>query len=243
MTEILRYECSDSVATITMDDGKVNSISLAMLAELNRGLDRAEQDDAVAVITGRNGVFSGGFDLETFKQGGEPLHQMLRGGADLVSRVLSFPRPVVIACSGHAVAMGAFLAMSGDMRIGVAGDFKVLCNEVAIGLTVPRALIEISRSRLTPSHFNRALVTAETYSPEGAVEAGFLDRIVPVAELANEAASAARRLATLNARAHAQTKLLVRERALEAIRAGTASELGSYEIFLDTIGAALKVKR
>jgi len=243
MTEILRYECSDSIATITMDDGKVNCISLAMLAELNRGLDRAEEEGAVVVITGRDGMFSGGFDLETFKQGGEPLYQMLRGGAELVSRILSFPRPVVIACNGHAVAMGAFLAMSGDVRIGVAGDFKVLCNEVAIGLTVPRALIEISRSRLTPSHFNRALATAETFSPEGAVEAGFLDRIVPVADLAKEAASAARGLAKLNARAHAQTKLLVRDRALEAIRAGTAGELGSYEIFLDTIGAALKMKR
>jgi enoyl-CoA hydratase len=243
MTEILRYERSDSVATITMDDGKVNCISLAMLAELNRALDQAEEDKAVVVLTGRDGMFSGGFDLETFKQGGEPLYQMLRGGADLASRILSFPRPVVIACNGHAIAMGAFLAMSGDVRIGAAGDFKLVCNEVAIGLTVPRALIEITRSRLAPSHFNRALATAETYSPEGAAEAGFLDRVVPAADLAKEAASAARGLRKLNARAHAQTKLLVREHALEAIRAGTASELGSYEVFSDTIGAALKVKR
>ena len=243
MTEILRYECSESIATITMDDGKVNCISLAMLAELNRALDRAEEDKAIVMLTGRDGMFSGGFDLGTFKQGGEPLYQMLKGGADLAARILSFPRPVVIACNGHAVAMGAFLAMSGDVRIGAAGDFKVVCNEVAIGLTVPRALIEITRSRLAPSHFNRALVTAETYSPEGAVEAGFLDRVVPLADVAKEAASAARGLSKLNARAHAQTKLLVRERALEAIRAGTASELGSYEVFLETIGAALKMGR
>ena len=232
MTEILRYECSESIATITMDDGKVNCISLAMLAELNRALDRAEEDKAIVMLTGRDGMFSGGFDLGTFK-----------GGADLAARILSFPRPVVIACNGHAVAMGAFLAMSGDVRIGAAGDFNVVCNEVAIGLTVPRALIEITRSRLAPSHFNRALVTAETYSPEGAVEAGFLDRVVPLADVAKEAASAARGLSKLNARAHAQTKLLVRERALEAIRAGTASELGSYEVFLETIGAALKMGR
>lgn len=243
MTEILRYECSESIATITMDDGKVNCVSLAMLAELNRALDQAEADKAIVVLTGREGMFSGGFDLETFKQGGEPLFKMLRGGADLLARILSFPRPVVTAVNGHAVAMGAFMAMTGDVRIGTAGPFKIVCNEVAIGLTVPKALIEVTRCRLTPSHFNRALNNAEVYSPEGAVEAGFVDRVVPAADLADEAAGAARALGKLNARAHAQTKLLVREAALQAIGAGTASELGSYEVFLDTIGVALKMGR
>lgn len=243
MTEILRYERSGPVATITMDDGKVNSMSLEMLAELNRALDQAQKDKVAVLITGREGVFCGGFDLATFKRGGEAVYQMLKGGAELATRVMAFPAPVVTACSGHAVAMGAFLAMSADVRIGASGAFKIVCNEVAIGLTLPRFGIEVARHRLTPSHFNRALITAETYSPEAAVEAGFLDRVVPAADLVTEATNAANALTKLDAKAHVESKLLVRERALAAMRAAIESELGSFDVFLNTIGSAIKIGR
>ncbi len=243
MTDLLRYERSGPVVTITMDDGKVNCLSLPMLAELNRALDQAQEDDAVVVLTGRQGMFSGGFDLETFKRGGEPVYQMLKDGAELLTRVLSFPRPVVTACSGHAVAMGAFLTMSGDVRIGAGGPFKIVCNEVAIGLTMPRFAIELSRSRLTPSHFNRAMINAETYSPEAAVEAGFLDRVVPASDLQTQAVEAATALTNLNPRAHAETKLLVRQQTQDALREAIAIELGSIDVFVETIGSAMKAGR
>ncbi len=243
MTDLLRYQRSGPVATITMDDGKVNCLSLPMLAELNRAFDQAQEDDAVVVLTGREGMFCGGFDLATFQQGGEPVYRMLKEGAELLTRVLSFPRPVVTACSGHAVAMGAFLTMSGDVRIGAAGSFKIVCNEVAIGLTMPRFAIELSRSRLTPSHFNRAMINAEIFSPEAAVEAGFFDRVVPAADLLTQAGEAAQALTKLNARAHAETKLLVRQQTQDALRKAIAAELGSIDVFVDTIGSAIKVGR
>jgi enoyl-CoA hydratase len=243
MTEILRYELSGPLATITMDDGKVNCMSLRMQSELNRALDQAEKDRATVVLTGREGVFCGGFDLATFRQGGEDLYRMLKGGAELAVRVMAFPTPVVTACSGHAVAMGAFLAISADARIGAAGPFKIVCNEVAIGLTLPRFGIEIVRHRLTPAHFNRALINAETYSPEAAVEAGFLDRVVPAADLLAEATNVAKSLTQLNAKAHAETKLLVREHALGALRVAIESELGSFDVFLGTIARAMSVGR
>jgi len=222
-----------------MDDGKVNCMSLTMLAEMNRALDQAEQDKATVVITGRKGLFCGGFDLATFKQGGEPLYQMLKGGAELAARVMAFPTPVVTACNGHAVAMGVFLAISADARIGAAGPFKIVCNEVAIGLTLPRFAIEIVRHRLTPAHFNRALVNAETYSPEQAVEAGFFDRVVPSDELMTEAIQVGHALTGLHPRAHAQSKLLVREQALDAIRAAIEEEYGSFEIFVAAVAGGL----
>lgn len=241
MTELLGYERSGAVATITLDDGKVNCLSLPMLAELNRAFDQAATDDAVVVLTGREGMFCGGFDLATFKKGGEPVYQMLKEGAELVQRILQFPRPVVIACSGHAVAMGAFLTMSGDVRIGAQGSFKVVCNEVAIGLTMPRFAIELSRSRLTPSHFNRALINAEVFSPDGAVKAGFLDRVVPPSDLRAEATRAAEALTKLHPRAFAETKKLVHAEALERLHTAIETELGSISVFVDTIGAAMSV--
>lgn len=93
---------------------------------------------------------------------------------------MPFPQPVVVACSGHAIAMGAFLLLSADHRVGVTGSsHKITANEVAIGLTMPRAAVEICRQRLAPAHFQRALNLAEPYTPDSAVEAGFLDSAVP----------------------------------------------------------------
>ncbi len=239
MTELLHYERSGAVATITMNDGKVNCLSLPMLAELNGALDRAQEDDAVPVITGREGMFCGGFDLATFQQGGEPVYRMHNEGAELLIRVLTFERPVVVACSGHAVAMGAFLTMSADARIGAQGAFKIVCNEVAIGLTMPRFAIEISRSRLTPSHFNRAMINAEVFGPDAAVEAGFLDRVVPPSDLQAEAVRTAEALTKLNARAFAETKKLVHAEALDRLHKAIETELGSIEVFIGTIGRAM----
>src|SRR5438309_5115025 len=140
---LVSYRCDDDVAMIAMDDVKVNVLSPAMLGELDAALDRAVADRAVVVVTGREGVFSAGFDLPVLRAGGSVALAMLRAGFELAQRILSFPSPVVIACTGHAVAMGVFLLLSGDYRIGGAGPYKVTANEVAIGLTMPRAAVEI----------------------------------------------------------------------------------------------------
>lgn len=228
MGSLVRYDFDGSVARITMDDGKVNVLSQEMLAELNEALGRAEADAAVVALTGRAGVFSAGFDLKVLRAGGPNARTMLRAGFELAERMLSFPMPVVIACTGHAVAMGVFLVLSGDYRIGVAGRYKITANEVAIGLTLPRAAIEICRQRLTPAHFSRATVLAEVFPPAGAVEAGFLDRVVEAAEFDQELATALAGIAQLDMTAHAATKLRVRKQALtaihEAIQLETASD-------------------
>ena len=218
MTRV-HYELRDSVAAITMDDGKVNVLSLAMATELNAALDRAAADRAVVLLSGRERIFSAGFDLETLRAGGPDAVAMLRAGFELSARLLAFPMPVVIACPGHAVAMGVFLLLAGDYRLGADGPYRITANEVAIGLTLPRAAIEILRQRLTPAAFNRAVTLAEPFAPVDAVTAGFLDRVVPAAELQDTAAAIARQLGTLDMGAHAASKLRARAPALAAIRA------------------------
>ena len=177
------YRCAESVARITMDDGRVNVLSLPMQAELHEALDQAEKDEAVVIMTGRMGVFSGGFDLGVLRAGGEDALRMLKGGFELAERLLSFPFPVVIACSGHAIAMALFVVLSGDYRIGVTGDARLTANEVAIGLTLPRAAIEVCRQRLAPAAFTRVALLAEPFSGQRAVEAGLLDEVVDAADL------------------------------------------------------------
>jgi enoyl-CoA hydratase/carnithine racemase len=218
------YEVDGAVATIAMDDGKANVLSPAMLTELGAALDRAEADRAVVVLTGREGRFSGGFDLSVINAGGQEAVGMIRGGFELAARLLTFPTPVVIAASGHAVAMASFLLLSGDYRVGAAGPYKITANEVAIGMVMPYAAIEICRQRLAPAHFHRAIALAEVYSPEGAVEAGFLDRVAPADELRRTAHDIAAGLAELDLAAHAASKLRAREAALTAIRAAIEAD-------------------
>ncbi|HET7503103.1 MAG TPA: crotonase/enoyl-CoA hydratase family protein [Kofleriaceae bacterium] len=226
--DIVNYRLEASIATITMDDGKVNALSLAMQGQLQRALDRAQDDRAAVVVTGRAGVFSAGFDLRVIKAGGPDAGAMVRGGFELAERLLAFPAPVVIACPGHAIAMASFVLLSVDYRVGAAGAFKITANEVAIGLPMPQAAIEICRQRLTPSHFHRAVVLAEVFSPEDAVAAGFLDRVVAPGELAQAARGTAEALAGLDRAAHAATKRRTRADTLKAIRAAMELDAAAF---------------
>jgi enoyl-CoA hydratase len=210
-----------------MDDGKVNALSIEMLKAVLAALDRTEEDEAVVVLTGREGYFSAGFDLNVFSERQDEIVEMLTLGARLAERILSFPTPVLVACSGHAIAAGTFPALAADLRIGVAGPYKLGLNEVKIGLTVPLYVVELARQRLSPAEFNRSLLTANMYAPEEAAAAGLLDRVVAPEELAAASREAAGELAGLDMAAHWATKQRVRERALDALRAAIDAELAS----------------
>jgi enoyl-CoA hydratase/carnithine racemase len=212
---LVSYELSPAgsdaaVATIRMDDGKVNVLSIAMQDELRAALDRAEADGAAVLLTGREGVFSAGFDLPVLMARDERSEAMAQGGFQLAYRLLSYPAPVVIACSGHAIAMGLFLLFSGDYRIGAAGQYKLTANEVTFGVPVPTTAIEILRQRLAPATVLRATALAEPFSPANAVQTGFLDRVVEPAELMAAATGVAVALAALDRPSHALTKQRVR---------------------------------
>lgn len=223
MDSIVSYRLDGPVATIVMDDGKVNAMSSRMIGEVNAALDRAQADRAVVVLTGRDGVFSAGFDLTTLRAGGDEAIAMVRAGFELAERVLSFPFPVVVACTGHAVAMGVFLVLSGDYRVGAEGTYRIVANEVAIGIPLPDPAIEIMRNRLTPSAFNRAGILAEPFSPANAVEAGFLDSVVPLDALSDTANAVAVAASTVDLEAHAETKRRLRRATLAGIRAALPS--------------------
>jgi enoyl-CoA hydratase len=218
MSELVSYQHTGRVSTIVMDDGKANALSLAMLSAINEAFDRALSDKAMVVFTGRPGIFSGGFDLKVLRAGGPDAALMLEQGFRLALRLLEHPFPVVIACNGHAVAMGSFLLLSADYRVGANGPYRLVANEVAIGLTMPQTAIEICRQRLAPAHFNRAVILSESYTPSDGVAAGFLDRVVEGVDLLPTATSVADSFSALDQRAHATTKLQARALALESIR-------------------------
>ena len=221
------YRLADGVATITMDDGKVNALSPRMLGELNIALDRAEADGAAVVLAGRGGIFSAGFDLAVLGDGGAAAAEMVRSGFELAARLLEFPAPVLAVCTGHAVAMGAFLLLSADYRIGLAGPFRITANEVAIGLTMPTAAVELCRARLTPAAFSRAVTLAEVYSPPEAAAAGFLDRAVDQPDLSGAVSAVTDWFARLDRGAHVATKARARRALAQAVIAAAQAEFGA----------------
>ena len=208
-----------------MDDGKRNALSPAMFDEIYAALERAEREGAALVITGREGVLSAGFDLKVMKSGGVQAVKMLRAGYALTARLLSFPAPVVIASPGHAYAMGAFMLLSGDYRFGVPGPYTYVANEVAIGLPMPRVACEVLRLRLNPAARERAVVLSEEFSPEEALQVGFVDALVPAERLLDAARDKAAALLNLDAAAHALTKKRLRADTLTNIRTALPLDL------------------
>ncbi|MCG8589262.1 MAG: crotonase/enoyl-CoA hydratase family protein [Proteobacteria bacterium] len=221
----VQLDIQDSVAWLRLDDGKANAISLDVLKAAHEALDQAERDANCVVLLGRPGRFSAGFDLNVMRQGGEATRELVAGGARLGLRLYGFPIPVIAGCTGHALAMGALLLLSTDLRIGVEGEFKLGLNEVAIGMTLPVFGVELARERLSKRHLQRAVASAELYDPAGAVDAGYLDRVVPADALEDVVRKEAAALAALPREAHAGTKLRLRGEVIARAEASLAKPL------------------
>ena len=217
-TKSVHYSLNDRVATIRVDDGKRNALSPQILREIYAALDRAESDKALVILTGRESVFSAGFDLNVMKRGGSSALGMLRAGYGLTARILAYPYPVVAACNGHVMAMGVFLMLSADYVIGSRGDFKISANEVAIGLTMPRVAAAMLKHRLIPSAYQRAVNLSEYFDAESALQAGFFDQLVDPAELMTRAEALATELRGLDERAHKASKRRIRAALIRKIR-------------------------
>ena len=221
MSGLVTYRRNESIAVITMDDGKVNALGPAMQQALNEALDNADHDDVGAVIiAGNHRVFSAGFDLKILRAGEmRPAIDMFRGGFELAYRLLSYPKPVVMACTGPAIAMGSFLLCSGDHRIAAPG-YNIRANEVAIGIVLPYAASAIMKLRLTPSACQQAAGLSKTFFGETALAAGFIDEIDPPEMVLSRDEEAALEFTKLDLGAHAASKLRARADALTELRAG-----------------------
>ena len=221
----VQYTLQDRVATIRIDDGKRNALSPEVLREIYQALDRAESDRAIVIITGRESVFSAGFNLNVMKRGGVNAIRMLRLGYALTARIMAYPYPVITACNGHVLAMGVFMMLSADYVIGSRGDFKIAANEVAIGLTMPRAAAATLRHRLNPAAFQRAVTLSEYFDVESAVSAGFFDELVDAADLMSRAEVRAEQYKNLDPKAHRASKRRIRASLIRKIRFGIPLDL------------------
>jgi enoyl-CoA hydratase len=209
------YEARDDVATITLDDGKVNAMALPFFAGLNEALDRAERDRPVAVVlTGRPGVFSAGLDLKLLPTLAPPqFKQTITTFGELMLRVFTFPIPCIAALTGHAIAGGAFLAFACDERYFADGPYKLHVNEVARAMPLPTWALAIAMTAIPKRWHVEAILQARPYNPTEAASREMIDAVVPPDESVEaRARQAVTRLTGLDQNAYAIAKSRMRER-------------------------------
>jgi enoyl-CoA hydratase len=225
--DIVTSETRGHVAIITMDDGKANALAPAMLSALDAAFEAAKNDAGVSavVLAGRNGKFCAGFDLKIMMSGPDAARQMVKDGGEFLMRVYEFPKPLVVACTGHALAGGVLLVATGDTRIGTQGPFKLGLNEVKAGIPIPILAHAMAADRLDRRAFVEAVLQARIYDPDSAVVAGWLDRVSAPESLLADAIAEAERLAELPATAYAKSKHSIRRATIQHIRDTIAGDL------------------
>jgi len=218
--EFVSHTEKEGVSQIVMDDGKANAMGFKMFAELEVALERSIACSNVVILTGRPGLLSAGFDLKVIQEGTEKeKSELVSKGISILMRFFGLENPVVVASSGHAVALGGFFMLVGDYRIGVQGDYKIGLNETAIGLPLPLFGLELVKNRLNSRYVTRSAINAELFSPNQAVEAGFLDAVVAKENLLEEANSVAKKLNALDRPAFKKTKTSLRKGLIEKVLA------------------------
>lgn len=230
MSDAVQVSLEGDVCVVHVDDGKANALSHAVLDALSDALDTAERDAKAVAIIGRPGKFSAGFDLSVMTAGMAQAQQLLEKGALFGIRVYESPIPVVLGVTGHALAMGGILCCAPDYRVGAEGPYKLGLNEVAIGMPVPAFAVELTRERLDPSWFVRAVQSAEIVSPADAVAAGFLDEVVPLDSVEARAIEvAAQRAATVHPGPFRRTRQVMRGASADRLR-DTLRELDEFSV-------------
>jgi enoyl-CoA hydratase len=226
---ILDYQLNDGVAVLTMDDGRANALGHAMIGALKTALIRAEGEAKAVLLVGREKRFCAGFDLEVMAAGPEHVAPLVTAGAELLMDIYTHALPIVIACTGHALAAGGLLLLVADTRVGAEGDFKIGLPEVAIGMALPVFGLELARDRLATNHLTAAVTQARIYNPVEAAQVGFLDQTAPAGALFETALGRARELGALPQPAFRNTKRKERAATVTLIRETLASDSRTFD--------------
>ncbi len=229
MDGVVTYEVRDRIAVARIDNGKANVLSPEVVGLLDDCLTRAEgagDEVGAMVVAGTPGFLTGGFDLQVMTSSPEAAGALVTAGGSLFARIYGSPVPVVVACTGHAVAAGALLLLAADARVGADGPFKIGLIETAKGMVLPRWAVELAEERLCTRHRQDATVGARMYDPAGAVDAGFLDVVVPAEECLRAALEEAERWAALPRFAYSGQVAVNRAERLARLEAALAADRG-----------------
>lgn len=220
----------DGVAVVRFDDGKANVLTSAVIESFDAALDRAQDEARAVCIVGREKMFCAGFDLSVMTAGPEAARELVAHGGRLLMRLYVHPQPVVVAVTGHALAAGALLVLTADVRVGADVPAKIGLNETSIGMPLPVFAVALAEDRLDRRALVPATLAARVYDPHGAAEVGYLDRVVAPEQVEAEAIAEARRLGEYDRTAYAQTKEVLRGPTLERVRETGAADLARFRV-------------
>ena len=216
----------NDISIIKLDDGKANAFSYEMLCQVNELLNKVPRDSGALVITGREGLFSGGFDLKTLATGDmEKITKMVQLGYRLLLELFSFDRPIVAAVSGHSIALGLFVTCSADYRIAIDGKYVCQANEVRNNMDIPTQIMEIIKARVNKKYFYPAVYHSDAYSVQESIEAGYIDEVASEDQFMQRVMEKAKELATLPHPFYANTK----KTAQDDVRQKIADAIDKYE--------------
>ncbi|MCG3171954.1 MAG: Carnitinyl-CoA dehydratase [Myxococcota bacterium] len=232
MSEALHYELKNSIAWIRMDDGKLNLLGSPLMRGLQELLGRAAAEASAAVLIGRPGAFSAGLNLKEVRElRGAQLVEFQKLFSTTVFRLFTFPKPLVAAVSGHAIAGGAIFAMACDRRLAARGAFKLGLNEVPIGVSFPHFILDMARSVYTPQYLERAVLHGELTDPDTAREWGLIHEVTAAEELEAAAARQAEELAKLPHEPYWRAKEYLRRKTFGREFSAVLAEFESFAFF------------
>lgn len=218
---MLDLQHHDDVDVLWLDRPPVNAADLGLLRALADTIDEiAAGSSRPLVLTGRGRAFSAGADLWAVLEGDDAYAEEFVGGlVRAFGALFRFPRPLVAAVNGHALAGGAIVACCCDYAVAAEGRILIGVTEHAVGVPFPLTALEIVRHAVAPERFEEVVFTARTYSPAEAAAVGFVDEVVPPETLIDRALEVAARLGRVPASTYKLIKEAARRPALERIAA------------------------
>jgi enoyl-CoA hydratase len=232
---MIRHETAGNVEVLRLQHGKVNALDAELLQELDDHLVALEEGPWRAVVlTGEGRAFSAGLDLQRIvADGADYVASLLEVLDRLLLRLIDFPRPVVAAINGHAIAGGCIVACVCDARLMAAGSGRIGVTELLVGVPFPAAALEPVREVVDARYLRRLVYESSLLSAEEAHDAGLVDEVLPAEELVTRALELGERLARIRPQVFSMTKRQLSAPMRERIERSTrAHESESRELWL-----------
>lgn len=223
---LIEKRLDDGIVVVQLDRPPANALTPDFLDEIDRAFQAFAGDASVRaiVLKGYDKVFSGGMDLKELPSFSADTQRAVVDGLNACYGTLyAFPKPLVVAATGHAIAGGLFFILAGDYRIGGEGKALFGLAEVRVGVAFPVAPIEIARAELTPAMARRLLLTGQPVGMGEALAGGIFDEVVAPETVEARAIEKAREMARSPAEAYAAIKRQVRGPVIETIEATIAN--------------------
>jgi enoyl-CoA hydratase len=207
---MLEVNHDNGIVILHMRHGKANALDTELCVALKDALEQSQSTAKAVVLTGEGKIFSAGVDLVRLLESDDYRRALLQSLAQVLDRLFFYPRPVVAAINGHAIAGGCILACATDHRVMVQETARIGAPELLVGVPFPALALEIMRASAAPHHLQQLMYRGLTCEPAQALAWGLVDELVDKEQVLARALERAREFADIPTRSFELTKLQTR---------------------------------